>query len=106
MHVVMTLAWNLRCFAPVQNASPSAGDPAENQDEAPAKKKRFSKFGKDPTVNTDFLPDRDRELEEQKIREKLKAEWLKKQEKVCASCPTWNSGALPVGACRMTGVCV
>ena len=49
-----------------------------------AKKQRFSKFGKDPTVMTDFLPDRDRALQQHKQREKLKEQWLKEQEKTKA----------------------
>lgn len=39
-----------------------------------------SKFGKDPTVETGFLPDAEREAREAAIREKLKLEWLAQQE--------------------------
>ncbi|PUZ71712.1 hypothetical protein GQ55_2G335800 [Panicum hallii var. hallii] len=38
------------------------------------------KFGKDPTVETSFLPDREREAEEQAERERLKKQWLREQE--------------------------
>ena len=38
------------------------------------------KLGKDPTVDTSFLPDREREAEERAERERLRKEWLKKQE--------------------------
>ncbi|KAI8823605.1 XAP5, circadian clock regulator-domain-containing protein [Fimicolochytrium jonesii] len=39
------------------------------------------KIKKNPTVDTSFLPDREREEEERKEREKLKEEWLEQQEK-------------------------
>ncbi|EFN54296.1 hypothetical protein CHLNCDRAFT_58339 [Chlorella variabilis] len=39
----------------------------------------YAKLGKDPTVRTDFLPDKDREREEQELREKLKAEYALRQ---------------------------
>lgn len=42
----------------------------------PARKK----IRKDPTVQTDFLPDREREAAELALREKLKKEWTEKQE--------------------------
>jgi hypothetical protein len=35
-------------------------------------KLRYAKLGKDPTVRTDFLPDKDRQREEDEMREKLK----------------------------------
>lgn len=40
------------------------------------------KPGKNPFVDTTFLPDREREEEERKIREQLSVEWEKEQEKV------------------------
>ncbi|KAJ3056367.1 hypothetical protein HK097_007204 [Rhizophlyctis rosea] len=40
------------------------------------------KIKKDPTVNTSFLPDREREEEERQEREKLQGEWLEQQEKI------------------------
>ncbi|RUS17432.1 XAP5, circadian clock regulator-domain-containing protein [Endogone sp. FLAS-F59071] len=52
----------------------------DNNDEQPAKKK--SKLGKDPGVDTSFLPDREREEAERKEREQLRQEWLKKQEEL------------------------
>ncbi|XP_078173913.1 XAP5 family protein isoform X2 [Carex rostrata] len=39
-----------------------------------------SKVGKDPTVETSFLPDSEREAEEQAERERLKKQWLREQE--------------------------
>ncbi|KAB5541537.1 hypothetical protein DKX38_014511 [Salix brachista] len=38
------------------------------------------KFGKDPTVETGFLPDSEREAEEQAERERLRKQWLHEQE--------------------------
>ncbi|XP_042501034.1 protein XAP5 CIRCADIAN TIMEKEEPER-like isoform X3 [Macadamia integrifolia] len=44
--------------------------------------KRFGKFGKDPTVETSFLPDSEREAEEQAERERLRKQWLHEQEQI------------------------
>jgi protein FAM50 len=38
------------------------------------------KFRKNPTVDTSFLPDREREDAERREREQLRQEWLKRQE--------------------------
>jgi len=48
-------------------------------DPVPSKKK---KLGKNPDVDTSFLPDRDREEEEARLREELRLEWVNKQEKL------------------------
>uniref|UniRef100_A0A8D1V5N1 Family with sequence similarity 50 member A n=2 Tax=Sus scrofa TaxID=9823 RepID=A0A8D1V5N1_PIG len=40
------------------------------------------KLGKNPDVDTSFLPDRDREEEENRLREELRQEWEAKQEKI------------------------
>ncbi|XP_074147073.1 protein FAM50A [Sminthopsis crassicaudata] len=48
--------------------------------EAVPSKKR--KLGKNPDVDTSFLPDRDREEEENRLREELRQEWEAKQEKI------------------------
>ncbi|XP_072485362.1 protein FAM50A [Notamacropus eugenii] len=45
----------------------------------PTKKR---KLGKNPDVDTSFLPDRDREEEENRLREELRQEWEAKQEKI------------------------
>lgn len=42
------------------------------------------KFGKNPNVDTSFLPDREREEEERRERERLRQEWLRKQEELKA----------------------
>ncbi|KAI9570467.1 XAP5, circadian clock regulator-domain-containing protein [Boletus coccyginus] len=41
-----------------------------------------TKFGKNPNVDTSFLPDRDREEEERRERERLRQEWLRRQEEL------------------------
>ncbi|KAL5206112.1 hypothetical protein ABZP36_034321 [Zizania latifolia] len=53
-------------------------DDFENQETQ--KKHGPIKIGKDPTVETSFLPDREREAEEQAERERLKKQWLCEQE--------------------------
>ncbi|KAM8965356.1 LOW QUALITY PROTEIN: protein FAM50A [Sarcophilus harrisii] len=53
------------------------GDPL--QETIPLKKR---KLGKNPDVDTSFLPDRDREEEENRLREELRQEWEAKQEKI------------------------
>ena len=51
----------------------------EGKGDAPRK---FGKFGKDPSVNTEFLPDRDREEEQRKEEERLKNEWIEEQARI------------------------
>ncbi|CAO3660183.1 unnamed protein product [Umbelopsis ramanniana] len=51
----------------------------ENDDKEIIKK---PKFGKDPNVNTSFLPDREREELERIEREELRKQWLKRQEEI------------------------
>ena len=43
-------------------------------------------FGKDPTTSTAFLPDKERELQEQQLREQLKQEYELRQQ-VCMNIP-------------------
>ncbi|XP_029466168.1 protein FAM50A [Rhinatrema bivittatum] len=50
-------------------------------EEIPTKKKK-KQLGKNPDVDTSFLPDRDREEEENRLREELRQEWEAKQEKI------------------------
>ncbi|KYO34443.1 protein FAM50A isoform B [Alligator mississippiensis] len=57
--------------------SPPDDDP--DKDEQPPKRR---KLGKNPDVDTSFLPDRDREEEENRLREELRQEWEAKQEKI------------------------
>lgn len=51
-----------------------------NSLDAVGTKKR--RLGKNPDVDTSFLPDRDREEEEDKLRDELRMEWVAKQEKL------------------------
>lgn len=44
--------------------------------------KTKKRFGKNPNVDTSFLPDKDRDFEEDLLREKLRREWVEKQEKL------------------------
>jgi len=64
-----------------KRAAPAASSAADEEPStsAPAaeaspqfKKPKFSKLGKDPQVSTSFLPDKDRELQEEELRQKLK----------------------------------
>ncbi|KAF4078693.1 hypothetical protein AMELA_G00202030 [Ameiurus melas] len=54
-------------------------DDVEDEDDSPVKKKNL---GKNPDVDTSFLPDREREEEENRLREELRQEWERKQEKI------------------------
>lgn len=47
-----------------------------------ARPSKKSKFGKNPSVDTSFLPDREREEQERKIREELRQQYLKEQERI------------------------
>ncbi|CAD7682945.1 unnamed protein product [Nyctereutes procyonoides] len=49
---------------------------------APEVSTKKRKLGKNPDVDTSFLPDRDREEEENRLREELRQEWEAKQEKI------------------------
>ncbi|KAM6924938.1 protein FAM50A [Xenentodon cancila] len=66
-------------FNPEDEEEDGEEEEEEEQDYAPVKKK---KLGKNPDVDTSFLPDRDREEEENRLREELRQEWELKQEKI------------------------
>jgi len=56
-------------------------DPSEtNDDSSPEFKKR--RFGMNPEVDTAFLPDRDRDEEENIMREKLRIQWEERQKSI------------------------
>ena len=44
--------------------------------------KKRQRVGMNPNVATDFLPDHEREVEEAKLREELKEEWKREQERI------------------------
>ena len=50
-----------------------------DSDESPVKKKRF---GMNPNVDTSFLPDRDRDEQENVMRENLRIQWEENQKKI------------------------
>lgn len=56
----------------VDSGSVSESDSRDNTD-GPASKRK--KSNKNPDVDTSFLPDRDREEEENKLREELRQVW-------------------------------
>jgi protein FAM50 len=56
----------------------SSKDKDEDPLDGPPSKR--GKFRKNPNVDTSFLPDREREEAERKERERLRVEWLEKQE--------------------------
>ena len=57
-----------------------ADDDGEDEEKSESSKK--PKLGKNPSVDTSFLPDREREEEERRERERLRQEWLRKQEEL------------------------
>jgi protein FAM50 len=65
------------------STKPSRSASVLENDEDTSKSKR-RKVGKDPTVNTSFLPDREREELARIKREKEREEWIKKQDEVKA----------------------
>ena len=44
--------------------------------------RKYATLGKDPSVKTEFLPDRDREKKEKALRIELEKEWLRKQAEI------------------------
>ena len=73
----------LRAAVPV-NGGDGAPMPSASGAASSTSGQKKAKFGKDPTVETSFLPDKDREAAEAQQRERLKLEWLQEQEKVKA----------------------
>ncbi|KIM20468.1 hypothetical protein M408DRAFT_333795 [Serendipita vermifera MAFF 305830] len=67
------------------------GGDDDEEDERPAKRAKGSpapattkKVAKNPTVDTSFLPDREREQQERELREQLRKQWLREQEELKA----------------------
>lgn len=63
------------------STKPSRSGSVLDTDDETTKRKRV-KVGKDPSVNTSFLPDRDREEQERTENETKRQEWLKRQEEI------------------------
>ncbi len=40
------------------------------------------RFGKNPNVDTSFLPDKERQLQEDLLREELRKEWVERQDRL------------------------
>ncbi|CAH3186459.1 unnamed protein product [Porites evermanni] len=57
-------------------------DEEVDEDSEPVVPLKKKKPGKNPDVDTSFLPDRDREEMERKEREHIRQEWVEKQEKI------------------------
>lgn len=62
----------------VQRSEANA-DKEENMQSSVTKRR---KLGKNPGVDTSFLPDREREIDEQRERERLKQDWINEQEAI------------------------
>lgn len=58
------------------------GDQEDDNNKPSPPQFKKSKFGKDPNIDTSFLPDREREEEERRAREELRQEWLRKQDEI------------------------
>ncbi|XP_053406568.1 protein FAM50A-like [Mercenaria mercenaria] len=56
--------------------------PVKKEPEFTERKIRKKRLGMNPDVDTSFLPDRDREEAENKLREQIAQEWMQKQEHV------------------------
>lgn len=63
-----------------QGSEPSKPKHDEHDDDEPPVKR--AKLKKNPNVDTSFLPDREREEAERKERERLRVEWLEKQDQL------------------------
>ena len=61
-------------------STPAPGNGTNDEEDTPAAKR--AKFGKNPNVDTSFLPDREREEAERQERERLRKEWLQRQEEI------------------------
>lgn len=68
----------------ITNKDSNSSDENRHDEEMTKNKGVFAKkrFGKNPNVDTSFLPDKDRQAEEDELREKLRREWVERQEKL------------------------
>ncbi|XP_053388523.1 protein FAM50A-like [Mercenaria mercenaria] len=77
-------------FDPDEDEDEDDDDEEEEEEKVPVKKEpefteskiRKKRLGMNPDVDTSFLPDRDREEAENKLREQIAQEWMQKQEHV------------------------
>lgn len=70
-----TLSFNL-------NEDEEDGEEEEEEARPSPPKPKKKRLGKNPTVDTSFLPDRDREEAERREREELRQAWVTQQEKI------------------------
>ncbi|KAH7933344.1 hypothetical protein HPB49_011631 [Dermacentor silvarum] len=73
------------CFyskIPCQAETKEQNEQDEEKDELDYEPPSKRKLGKNPDVDTSFLPDREREEEEKRIREELRMEWVQKQQQL------------------------
>jgi protein FAM50 len=61
---------------------PPPPPPQQEQESSLSLFKTKKRFGKNPHVDTSFLPDKDRDFAEDLLREQLRREWVDKQEKL------------------------
>ncbi|XP_057415401.1 protein XAP5 CIRCADIAN TIMEKEEPER isoform X1 [Lotus japonicus] len=65
-----------------EDIATDAQEEEQNHSDVETNGLRRGKLGKDPTVETSFLPDSEREAEEQAERERLRKQWLREQEQI------------------------
>lgn len=63
-----------------EDATGASASATDSSAAPPPAKRVKTKVGKDPSVDTHFLPDRDREEADRRLRETLRQEWLKRQD--------------------------
>lgn len=74
----------------LDDGSDGASDNDDSEAAQVSKKKKLTKkITKNPNVETDFLPDKDRELEEARERGRLRAEWETEQERIKSEIAWW-----------------
>lgn len=79
---ICSLSFSLEEAEEEEEEEGGGGDEEDPEREAPEEPPKKRKLGKNPDVDTSFLPDRDREEEENRLREELRQEWEAKQEKI------------------------
>ncbi|CAN7994041.1 unnamed protein product [Ixodes pacificus] len=76
---IAALSFKLEDESEEEEAADDQDEEADEEDGEPPIKR---KLGKNPDVDTSFLPDRDREEDEKGLREELRMEWVQKQERL------------------------
>ena len=68
----------MSCGVPLQGEK-AEDDAGEKRHQEEREQLRLKKLGKDPTARTDFLPDKEREAEEEAVRAQLRKEYELRQ---------------------------